>query len=254
MVRACLTLGAAWLAITLSSAAFALSVETETVNYSSGNETVSGFLALPDSPPPHSALVVVHEWWGLTDWVREQTRKFAAAGYVALAVDLYRGRVAYDPDLAHELSRDLPQDQALRDLKATFDYLASRPEVRKEGIGAVGWCMGGGYAVRLAVNEPKLAACVVNYGPLPTDKDDIQKIQAPLLGNFGAEDRDIPRAAVKAFESTMKAAHKSIDVKIYDRAGHAFENRNNHLGYREEAAEDAWIRTLAFLDRTLNRR
>ena len=189
MHRACLTLWIAWLVIALSSAALALPVKTETVGYPSGNETVSGYLAVPDSPSPHPALVVIHEWWGLTDWVKEQAQKFAATGYVALAVDLYRGKVAYDPNLAHELSRGLPQDQAIRDLRAAFDYLASRPDVRKDEIGSVGWCMGGGFALLLAVNEPKLAACVVNYGSLPTDKDDIRKIHAPVLGNFGAEDR-----------------------------------------------------------------
>ena len=158
----------------------------------SGDETVSAYLAVPDSGGPHPALVVIHEWWGLNDWVKEQAQKFAEQGYVALAVDLYRGKVAYDPNLAHELSRGLPQDQAIRDLKAAFDYLASRPDVRHDKIGSVGWCMGGGFSLLLAVNEPKLAACVVNYGSMPTDKDDIQRIQAPVLGNFGAEDRGIP--------------------------------------------------------------
>lgn len=111
--------------------------------------------------------------------------------------------------------------------------------------------MGGGYSLLLAVNESKLAACVVNYGSLPTDKDEIQRIQAPVLGNFGAEDRGIPPSAVEAFEEAMNAAQKPIDVKIYERAGHAFENPNNKLGYREDAAENAWSRTLAFLNRTL---
>ena len=111
--------------------------------------------------------------------------------------------------------------------------------------------MGGGYSLMLAENEPKLAACVVNYGSMPTDKEVMQKIQAPVLGNFGAEDRGITPAAVEAFESAMKAGQKSIDVKIYDGAGHAFENPNNKLGYREAAAGDAWNRIIAFLSRTL---
>jgi carboxymethylenebutenolidase len=195
--------------------------------------------------------VVIHEWWGLNDWVKEQAQKFAEQGYLALAVDLYRGKVASDPDLAHELSRGLPHDRALRDLKAAFDYLASRPDVRHDKIGSVGWCMGGGFSLLLAVNEPKLAACVVNYGSLPTAKDELERIQAPVLGNFGGEDRGIPPSAVEAFEGAMKAAQKSVDVKIYEGAGHAFENPNNKLGYREAAANDAWSRTLAFLNRTL---
>jgi carboxymethylenebutenolidase len=246
-----LAVGIAWWIVTLASTALAVSVRTETIAFRSGDETVSAYLAVPDSGGPHPALVVIHEWWGLNDWVKEQAQKFAQQGYMALAVDLYRGKVAYDPNLAYELSRSLPQDQAMRDLRAAFDYLASRPDVRHDKIGSVGWCMGGGFSLLLAVHEPKLAACVVNYGSMPTDKDEIQRIQAPVLGNFGAEDRGIPPSAVEAFEGAMKAAQKSIDVKIYDGAGHAFENPNNKLGYREAAANDAWARTLAFLSRTL---
>ena len=237
--------------VALTFAALALPAKTETIALRSGDETVSAYLAVPDSGGPHPALVVIHEWWGLNDWVKEQAQKFAEQGYMTLAVDLYRGKVAYDPNLAHELSRGLPQDQAIRDLKAAFNYLASRPDVRKDKIGSVGWCMGGGFSLLLAVNESKLAACVVNYGSMPTDKDEIQRIQAPVLGSFGAEDRGIPPSAVAAFEDAMKAAHKSIEVKIYEGAGHAFENPNNKLGYREAAANDAWARTLDFLNRTL---
>ncbi|HTG63012.1 MAG TPA: dienelactone hydrolase family protein, partial [Terriglobia bacterium] len=91
---------------------------TETVSYKSGDETVTGYLALPDSAGPHPAIVVIHEWWGLNDWVKEQTQKFAQQGYVVLAADLYRGKVAADPDQAHELMRGMPQDRAVSDLIA----------------------------------------------------------------------------------------------------------------------------------------
>ena len=225
--------------------------ETETVSYRSGDATVTGYLALPDSAGQHPAIVVIQEWWGLNDWIKEQTQRFARQGYVALAVDLYRGKVAANPDEAHELMRGMPQDRAVGDLTAAFDYLASRPDVNKAKIGSVGWCMGGGLSLQLAIHEPKLAACVVNYGAMPTDAADILKIQAPVLGNFGAEDRGIPPDAVRAFEKTMKAAGKTIDVKIYDGAGHAFENPNNKQGYRQDAATDAWARTLGFFSKTL---
>jgi carboxymethylenebutenolidase len=238
-------------ALLVSATGRAGPVKTATANYPSGNETVSAYLALPETSGPHPAIVVIHEWWGLNDWVKEQAQKLAQEGYVALAVDLYRGKVAYDPNLAHELARGLPQDRALRDMVAAFAYLASRPDVNKAKIGSIGWCMGGGLSLQLAVHEPKLAACVVNYGSMPTDPSAIAKIHAPVLGNFGAEDRGIPPSAVEAFEKAMKADGKSCDVKIYDGAGHAFENPNNKLGYREAAAQDAWQRTLAFFGRTL---
>jgi carboxymethylenebutenolidase len=242
---------ACWCILGVSGVALAVPVKTQDITFPSGGETLTGYLVLPESGGKHPAMLVIHEWWGLNDWVKEQARSLAEQGYVALAVDLYRGQVAYDPSLAHELMRGMPQDRAVRDLKAAFDYLAARPDVNKEKIGSVGWCMGGGFSLLLAVDEPRLAACVVNYGSMPTDSADIQKIQAPVLGNFGAEDRGIPPSAVEAFERAMKAANKSLDVKVYPGAGHAFENPNNKLGYREVAAEDAWKRALTFLDHNL---
>ena len=226
-------------------------VTTQTVTYKSGNEQVSGFLALPGTLGKHPGLVVIHEWWGLTPWVKEEAQKFAALGYVALAVDLYRGKSTSDPMVAHELARGVPHDRGIRDLKAGFDYLASRPDVIPQKIGSVGWCMGGGWSIDLAENEPTLAACAVNYGALPADADTMARIQAPVLGNFGALDHGIPPSAVAAFVKGMKAQGKQVDAKVYPDCGHAFENPNNKNGYRPVAAEDAWNRMVAFFSHTL---
>jgi carboxymethylenebutenolidase len=147
--------------------------------------------------------------------------------------------------------RGLPDDRGLRDLEAAFAYLASRPDVDPARIGAIGWCMGGGWSIKLAIDQPKLAAVVVNYGGLPTDPANIAKIKAPVLGNFGADDQGIPPAAVKAFDSALKADGKTADIKIYDGAGHAFENPNNKQGYRPEAANDASQRITAFFAKYL---
>src|SRR3989442_2903556 len=137
--------GIPWLAslvlFSSSIVAMAATPKTETVTFKSGEESVTGFLALPESPGRHPALVVVHEWWGLVDWVKEQAEKLAQQGYVDLAVDLYRGKSATDRDTAHELMRGLPQDRAVQDLKAAFEYLASRPDGNKEKSGAIGWCL-----------------------------------------------------------------------------------------------------------------
>jgi carboxymethylenebutenolidase len=229
----------------------ASTVKTEMVRFKSGPETVAGYLALPSSPGRHPALVVIQEWWGLNDWVKEQAREFAQQGFVALAPDLYHGEVATDPQRARELMSSMPKDRAVRDLEAAFAYLVARADVNSKKIGSIGWCMGGGFSLQLALHEPRLAACVVNYGRLVTDADSIQKIRAPVLGNFGAEDRGIPPSAVHAFDKAMKAAGKPFDAKIYEGAGHAFENPNNKGGYRPEAARDAKARTLAFFDRIL---
>jgi len=225
--------------------------KTETVSYKSGDDTVSSYLALPSGGGKHPAIVVIHEWWGLNDWVKEQAQKFAEQGYVALAVDLYRGKVASNPDDAHILMRGLPDDRGMRDLEAAFAYLSSRPDVNTAKIGSIGWCMGGSWSIKLAVDQPKLAACVVNYGWLPSDPALIAKIKAPVLGNFGAEDQGIPPKDVQAFGTAMKADGKTADIKIYDGAGHAFENPNNKQGYRPEAAADAGQRSAAFFQKYL---
>ena len=229
----------------------AVAQNTQTVSYKSGDETVNGYLALPSGGGKHPAMIVIHEWWGLNDWVKDQTKQFAADGYVALAVDLYRGKVGTTPDEAHVLMRGLPDDRGLRDLEAAFAYLASRPDVEVNKIGAIGWCMGGGWSIKLAEVQPKLAAFVVNYGPLPTDAAIIAKIKAPMLGNFGADDKGIPPESVHAFEAAMKAAGKNPDIKIYEGAGHAFQNPNNKDGYRKEATEDADKRITSFFHKEL---
>jgi len=239
----------------LLSAAFASAAnpEPQRVSFPSGNDTAQGLLYLPTGAGPHPALVVIHEWWGLNDWVKEQAAQFAALGYVALAVDLYRGQVATDPDAAHQLSRGLPQDRGVRDLVSAVHFLEQRKDVEARRIGAIGWCMGGGYAIQLAVAEPTLRSVVVNYGSLPTDRASLARIHASILGNFGGKDMGIPPAAVDDFAAEMKQLGNPPDVKIYPEAGHAFENPNNKVGFRSQDAEDAHRRIVTFLSRTLQK-
>jgi len=229
----------------------AFATSSEAVSYKSGDETVQAVLYTPEGKGPFPALVVIHEWWGLNDWVKEQASKLADQGYVALAIDLYRGKVADTPELAHELSRGLPEDRALRDLRAAVNFLQSQSNVRKDHIASIGWCMGGGFSLDVALQEPTLRAAVVNYGHLATDPDALKKINASILGNFGGKDAGIPVDDVKKFEQTLKQNGKKIDVKIYPDAGHGFENPNNKAGYRADDAADAWQRTLAFLANSL---
>jgi carboxymethylenebutenolidase len=239
------------LALALSGGALAAEPRTEAVRYPSGAEQVGGYLALPQAGGRRPALVVIHEWWGLNDWVKEKARAFAAKGYVALAVDLYRGTAASDPDTAHQLMRGLPEDRAARDLEAAFAYLASRPDVDAGRIGTVGWCMGGGYALALALEEPRLAAAVVYYGRLATDAKAIGKIRARLLGNFGEEDKGIAPDSVRAFEAQARKAGVPADFKIYPAAGHGFASSRDPAVFRPEAARDADARTDAFLAKVL---
>jgi carboxymethylenebutenolidase len=237
----------------LLAAASAFAAEGKPVSYKSGDETVQGLLYTPAGKGPFPALVVVHEWWGLNDWVKEQASKLADQGYVSLAVDLYRGKVATSPDMAHELMRGVPEDRAKRDLHAAVEFLKAQPNVKKDRIGSIGWCMGGGYALDVALQEPDLAATVINYGHLATDPEALKKINASILGLFGGQDRGITPDDVHKFEQQLKQLGKKVEIKIYDDAGHAFENPNNKDGYRAADAADAWQRTVDFLALTLKK-
>lgn len=241
----------AWSVLAIAATALAAPIKTQNVTFPSGSETITGFMAEPEAAGKYPAVVVIHDDSGLTDWVKEQTRKLAVHGYVALAVDLYRGQVAHDAQFAYELTVNTPPDRALRDLEAAIHFLYVRPEVIREKMGTVGWSVGGKWSLLLAVNDPFLDACVVNYGAMPTESTDIQKIHAAVLGIFGADDRSIATADVYAFEDAMKAAHKSFAEKIYRHAGHDFANPTHTLGFNEDAAADAWQRIVAFLDEHL---
>ena len=243
-----------WLAAAAVAIALPAAAAEQKVTFKSGDDTVAGILYTPDKAGPAPGVLVIHEWWGLDDWVKQQAQNLAKEGYAALAVDLYRGKVTDKQEEAHQLMMGTPRDRALRDLKAAYAFLQARSGVNRDRIGVIGWCMGGMYAMALAAEEPGLDAVVAYYGAPPTDPAAIAKIQAPVLGNFGGEDKGPSPEQVKAFEAAMKKAGKSVDVKIYPGAGHAFANVNNPWkGYREEAAKDAWSRTVAFFAKHLKR-
>jgi carboxymethylenebutenolidase len=226
-------------------------LKTEPVQFPAGKDTVGGFLTEPAGAGRHPAVIVIHAWWGLNDWIKTQAQKLGEAGFVALAVDLYGGHVATDSSTALDLRMALKDDVALRDIQAAFDLLMTRNDVDRDHIGVIGWDMGGAYALKLATTQPRLAACVVNYGALPTDPNDIQLIFAPVLGNFAALDRGVLMTDVQSFEKTMKNMSRRVDIKIYDGAKHGFENPDDPSNYQPEAAEDAWTRSVAFLKKYL---
>jgi carboxymethylenebutenolidase len=233
-------------------AAAAAPAGEQAISFKSGDEQASGFLVTPEGKGPFPAVVVIQEWWGLDDWIKDQARALAKEGYLALAVDLYRGKVTAKQEEAHQLMMGMPPDRALRDLRGAYAWLQARPDVRKDRIGSIGWCMGGRYSLEFATREPGLAAAVAYYGAPPTDAAAIAAIRAPILGNFGAEDKGPTPDQARAFEAALKKAGRTVDVKVYDGAGHAFANPSNPWGgYRKEAAADAWARTTAFLAKYL---
>jgi carboxymethylenebutenolidase len=242
-----------FLALTLLFTLGAFAATSKSVSYKSGDDTVQALIYTPDGKGPFPGILVIHEWWGLNDWVKDQASKLSDLGYVALAVDLYRGKVATTADEAHEIMRGVPDDRAARDLHAAFEFLKSQPNVKRDRIASIGWCMGGGYSFNVALQEPTLTADVINYGHLATEPESLKKINASILGIFGGQDRGIPVEDVRKFEQTMKHLGKKVEIVIYPNAGHAFENPNNKAGYRPDDAADAWKRTVKFLAEMLGK-
>jgi len=215
----------------------------------SGSEQIVGYLAKPQGAGPFPALVAIHEWWGLNDQIRDTVENMARQGYLVVAVDLYRGKQTDNSEHAHELMRGLPEDRAMRDLVATVDYLKTRPDVKADRIGSVGWCMGGGFSAKMAVAIPDLAVCAIYYGSLPTEPENLKAIHAPVIGFFGDQDEGIPEASVLAFEKAMRELGKTAQVHMY-RAGHAFANPDNK-NYKPDLADDASNKLSEFLAKYL---
>ncbi len=213
---------------------------------------ISGFLARPQAAKgPLPALIVIHEWWGLNDNIRDVTRRLAGEGYTALAVDLYGGASATSPDQATRLMQGVMKDPAAArmNLRQAYDYLATHEHAPK--VGVIGWCFGGGWSLNTALLLPdKIAATVIYYGHPTTDRAQLATLGMPIIGFFGAKDQSIPVASVREFESTLKSLGKPVEIHVYDDAGHAFANPSG-TNYRPQAAADAWTRTVAFLAHAL---
>jgi carboxymethylenebutenolidase len=221
------------------------------VTFMSDQDTVLGYLSLPKGEGKHPALILVHEWWGLDQWMKDNADMFAKKGYVALCVDLYKGKVTNKPDEAGNLAKSLNQEKANNDVVSAYNYLKTLSTVNADKIGSIGWCMGGGYSLQSAINIPDIKATVVCYGHLTTDPGQLSKIQSPILGIFGEEDKVITPDAVKEFEKALKAQGKSIQVYEYPKSGHAFMNHNNTNVYNKNTAKEAWTKINAFLDKNL---
>jgi carboxymethylenebutenolidase len=219
-------------------------IRTESISY--GAAKLNGYLAMPQGKGPFPGLVVIHEWWGLNEQIKAVTGDLARAGYASLAVDLYRGTVTANPEEAKKLLTAMDWSRGVSDLQEAFRYLSGRGEVRKGKVGSVGWCMGGGFSLGLALSQPDLAACVIYYGRLETDTAKLSKITGPVLGFFGQDDASIPVAAVTGFESAMKQAGRAVTVHVYPGAGHAFANPTRTDAYRPEATKDSWNKMMSF--------
>lgn len=227
-------------------------VEAEEVVYATvDGQPVTGYLARPaNATEPLPGLIVIHEWWGLNDNIEMMTRRLAGEGYMALAVDLL-GQVADTPEQARAQVQAAAQTpEKLEDnLRQAYQYLTEQQATQ---IGSIGWCFGGSWSLRTALLLPEdLDAAVIYYGgQLVTDPAQLEALQMPILGLFGSLDNNPPVETVKAFESALTSLDKSVQVHVYEGADHAFANPSG-TRYNAEAAEDAWIKTVNFLNQHL---
>lgn len=218
------------------------------------NQPITGFLAEPaaaDGPLP--GIIAIHEWWGLNDNIKAMTQRLAGEGYRVLAIDLYEGEVADDPQKARQLTQQVMKnlDPAQENLRQAYAYLVN--EQQASAVGAIGWCFGGTWSLRAGLLMPEdLDALVIYYGQLETDPTILDSLNMPIAGFFGGQDRSIPVADVQLFEATLKELGKSTEVYIYEDADHAFANPSG-TRYNPEAADDAWEKTTTFLARALTR-
>lgn len=215
------------------------------ISFPSPSGTTPGYLALPEDTGP--GVVVIQEWWGLVDHVKSVVDRFADAGFVALAPDLYHGETTRSPDQAAKLLMALNISQAGVEIASAARHLRTLPQLAPHKVGVVGFCMGGALALYAATEFPDvISACVDFYGFHPRIPFDPHKLRVPLLAHFGTSDPLTVHGDAQALVQRLSDAGKFVDAYYYD-AGHAFFNDTRPDAYAPDAAALAWDRTLAFL-------
>lgn len=232
-------------------------VRGEMIDYGEiDGKPLTGYISRPQQvSEPLPALIVIHEWWGLNDNIKKMTDRLAGAGYIALAVDLYRGNVASEATTARDLMTQAMGNasELEENIKQSYAYLQNVEKAPT--IGSIGWCFGGYWSLNTALLLPEqLDATVIYYGGnLETNPDKLKALQMPILGIFGSLDQNPSVELVKELEANLKALDKPVEIHIYEGANHAFANPSGR-NYNQEAAEDAWQKTMDFLAQNLGSR
>ena len=218
----------------------------EMVQFPFADGTTGGYLSIPEKGTG-PGVVVIQEWWGLVDHIKDVCDRFAAEGFVALAPDLYHGKTTKSPDEAGKLMMAMRIDEAERDLGAAVEYLSAHDATTSDKIGVVGFCMGGALSLYTATKNPNIGACVLFYGGHPNVKPDLPNLHAPVLGLYAERDGFVTPASVRELERKLEDLGKQIEAVIYPDADHAFFNDTRPEVYNSKAADDAWRRTIEFL-------
>lgn len=208
-----------------------------------------GYLARPTEPGDHPGVVMIHEWWGLNDNIKEMARILANEGYAVFAVDLYDGEVAETSSRAGQLAGSVRSnpEEAIQHMKDAAAYLREEQQVSR--IASLGWCFGGQQSLQLSLNE-ELDATVIYYGNLVEGQERLAPVSGPVLGVFGEEDGSIPVSSVRDFESSLDSLGVENQIYIYPGVGHAFANPSGS-NYAANETRDAWAKTVRFLNENL---
>lgn len=223
------------------------------VQYVMGDDRTTGYLAVPEGAGPFPALIIIHEWNGLVDRVRQVADAFADQGYVTLAADLYAGRTGRTREenaaLAREVRGNVPA--AIANLDAAQQFLRTRPDVTGR-VGVMGWCFGGGIALSYGLGGAQHDATAIFYGSLIEDPEALRALTHPVYGTFAANDRGIPPEQVARFAAALDAIGIENDIHVYDHVGHGFWLRvDEDPATRAAPAQHAWDRLMAFLRKAL---
>jgi carboxymethylenebutenolidase len=217
------------------------------VEFPTSTGTSPGYLAVP-AQERGPATIVLHEWWGMDDSVRALCDRFAGEGFFALAPDLYGGETTTVPSEAQQKMMALSMPDVEHEMCGAADFLQAQPGFEGNGVGSVGFCLGGGLSVWAAATCPNISAAVTYYYVMPHGKPDFSKVKGPVLGHFGTADDFIPLGDSHALEAELRDAGVQTTFHYYDGAGHAFANDHDRLGtYNEAQANLAWERTVSFL-------
>ena len=221
------------------------------VEFAANGGTATGYLAEPEESGP--GLIVLQEWWGVDDHIRDVCQRFAAEGFVALAPDLFHGETTDQPDEAQQKMMALNMEEAEKEMRGAVDYVLEHPKC-DGNVGSVGFCLGGGLSVWAATANEKIGAVVSFYYVMPHGKPDFSKINAPVLGHFGTSDQFISVDDAKSLEAELQRAGVEAAFEFYEGAGHAFFADHDRLGtYHEEHANSAWGKTVDFFKEHLSR-
>jgi carboxymethylenebutenolidase len=228
-----------------------MAISTQTVSFSSGKSILEAYLATPDGAGPFPAVVVIHEIFGLNDNIRDIARRFANEGYVALAVDLFAGRnrtVCMFRFMGGAFINSL-NHQGIKDLKAALTFLTQQPGVDAQRLGAIGFCMGGGFAIGWACTDDRLKVIAPFYGMNPRPLEAVAR-SCPVVGSY--PEKDFTAGMGRKLDAALAGYHIEHDIKVYPDAKHSFFNDQRVSNYNAEAAADAWPRTLAFFKERLS--